>query len=1272
MSGKSVNWTREQRQVIESRGKELLVSAAAGSGKTAVLVERIIRMVTEGENPLDIDKLLVMTFTNAAAAEMRERIGAAIEEKLRENPENAHLQIQEALVHHAQITTIDSFCLNIIREHFNLLDLDPAFKIGDEGELLLLRNDAMREMLEDYYDNGGRRFERFVETYAKGKSDAGIEDYIMQVYTFSQSNPYPEQWIALCRRELSEGGGLGGAADAAEYPWIQFLVMDLKKQAEELKLQLTDALNLCREDEFLCAYAPMLEQDVRQLDRVLDASGFVALYESLLGIAWDRLATVRSKEVDPDKKAYVTGCRDRVKKAVGKMRELYCYEPPKEMMEDMEGTVESIGMLLDLAEEFAARFQEKKRDRNLVDFNDLEHEALKVLIRLEDGKTVYTEAADELSMQYEEVLVDEYQDSNLVQEALLQAVSQARFGRRNVFMVGDVKQSIYKFRLARPELFLEKYDAFEPYEQGDGDCKKIELHQNFRSREQVLSGINDVFFRIMTENLGNIRYTEETALHPGAGFAEPDEELVSTGSHLAGVPQLLVVDTGNEAFARMEEDAADYTAKELEARLIAGKIREMTDPQRGMLVWDKRLNGTGGYRTAQYRDMVILLRSTAGWTENLLSVLMNEGIPAYAESRMGYFNTLEVETVLAMLSVIDNPMQDIPLAAVLKSPIGGMRDEELAKMMAEYRACADKGQDRGIYAALSHAISAVVTAESPDTEVPENLKSGLAPETLEKLKAFGALLEKFSRRSTYTPIHQLIYHLYEETGYYNYVAAMPAGETRKANLDMLVEKAAAYEQTSYKGLFHFVRYIESLKRYNTDFGEASTVGEEDNTVRIMSIHKSKGLEFPIVFLAGMGKKFNRQDIYGKILIDSELGIGTDYLDLEHRLKTTTLKKNVLKRKMELDNLGEELRVLYVAMTRAKEQLIMTGTDKYLTKTLEKYAQVPMTDGQIPYTILSTASSYLDWILMCLSSGQVRIRMTEEPLAEIVGGELVRQVQSKQSRDLLLGMDKNAEYDRDYRQMLKRYLEFQYPYQADIGLHTTVSVSELKKQGQMTDEAESVHMVGEVTPDWEAWLTERWERRGGQEQEQVQVESRGEMPPYSALAPDGGVGATRGTAYHRAMELLPFERIESQKDVESWLAQLVEEKRFTRENLELVDSGTIWAFLDSDFGRRMKKAQAEGRLHKEQQFVMGLPAREMGMGDSDELVVIQGIIDAYFEEEDGLVLMDYKTDKIRRAQTLVEHYKKQLDYYERALSQMTGKPVREKVIYSLTLQQAISC
>ncbi len=1301
----SVNWTREQMQVIESRGMNLLVSAAAGSGKTAVLVERIIRMVTEGDHPLDIDRLLVMTFTNAAAAEMRERIGAAIDKKLEEMPENEHLQMQAALVHHARITTIDSFCLDLIRNHFNMLDLDPAFRIGDEGELTLLRGDVMEEMLEEYYSLGGERFVRFVETYASGKGDGGIEDYIMQVYTFSQSNPDPKGWILQCRQELAAGKPERGTDKAepgkigeepleemgfGDFPWMNFLMEDLKKQAEELKQQMITALEICREDEFLTAYEPMLQLDIRQLEGVEKAGNFEEMYQVLSGISWTRLATVRSKNVDAERKAYVTGCRDRVKKAVLKMQEMVCFARPEEMLSDLAAASEPVEVLLELAEEFSRRYQEKKRERNLVDFNDLEHEALKVLIRRDGKQVTYTEAADALSLQFEEVLVDEYQDSNLVQEALLGAVSQERFGKPNVFMVGDVKQSIYKFRLARPELFLEKYHSYEPYDLASGSSRKIELHQNFRSRASVLEGINDVFYRIMTENLGNIRYTEETALHPGAVFPEPvysdiafgktvfpesvppekeesnqgkerggkgsdcqEGDCVNLwGKRTGGIPEFLVMDTGAEAFEGLEEDVADFTARELEAKLIAGKIREMTDPNTGMLVWDKSLHGTGGYRPARYGDMVILLRSTAGWTENLLSVLMNEGIPACAESRMGYFSTTEVETMLSMLAVIDNPMQDIPLAAVLKSPFVGVTDQELAELMAFYRKCVEKGQDRGIFAAMSRFLEETENYGGKEEQEESCGNKNLAW----KLSRFRLMLQRFRAFSTYLPIHELIYRVFEETGYDHLVSAMPAGETRKANLDMLVEKAADYEKTSYKGLFHFIRYIENLKKFNTDFGEASITGENEDTVRIMSIHKSKGLEFPVVFLAGMGKKFNKQDVYGKLLIDPELGIGTDYLDLEHRLKVTTLKKNVLRLKMELDNLGEELRVLYVAMTRAKEMLIMTGTSRHLAKSLEKFGTVPLAGGSIPYTILASAGSYLDWILMSLGDGRTRIRLAEIPLADVVGEEMIRQVRDLRSKEQLMSLKPVEEGENQYQKTLLSRLNYQYPYETDIRLHTKMAVSELKKQGQSTDEEESQVLF--------PWENKFWER------EEEKEESLDICTFLEAVVSKDDYGATRGTAYHRALELLPFSQMEREEDVKQHLLDLVEKRRFGEESLNLIDCKLIWRFLQSGLGKKMVLADKEGRLYKEQQFVVGIPARDMGAGDSDELVVVQGIIDAYIEENQELIVVDYKTDQVHSPRILAERYKEQLDYYGRALEQMTGKRVKKKIIFSLSMGREI--
>lgn len=1226
----AINWTKEQKAVIESRNRNLLVSAAAGSGKTAVLVERIIRMITEGENPLDIDQLLVMTFTKAAADEMRERVLLAVDEKLKEDPENGHLQMQAAMIPYARITTIDSFCLGIIREHYNQLDIDPAFRVGDEGELLLLRGSVMEQLLEDYYEAGDEEFSRFVETYATGKSDRGIEDHIMAVYNFSGSNPWPEKWLEACEKEL-EDYEEGSDDRLMETEWMRFLMWDVAMQTGEFCAQLKEALAVCDEENGPAAYIPMLTSDLRMLQAIGNAKDYGCLNELLGSASFDRLASIRSKEIDADKKSFVTGCRDRIKKAVGKLRDLYCFESIETVVRDLKGTAGAVRMLLRLAGEFHDRYQEAKQEKNLVDFGDLEHYALEVLLEeTDEGKRTPSAAADELSRQFEEILVDEYQDSNDVQEALIHAISRERFGTPNVFMVGDVKQSIYKFRLARPELFLKKYES---YPREDGLYQTIELHQNFRSRDSVLSGINEVFYQIMTKGLGGILYTEDAALHAGAVF-EPTEETVG------GKLEFHMVNTGGGLLKQLEADPADdYTSREMEAKLIAARMKELINPETGLKVWDKKEKR---YRTACYGDMVILLRSLSGFAEDFVNILMNEGIPAYAERRTGYFTAIEVETVLCFLSIIDNPMQDIPLAAVLKSPIVGATDEELARLMAVFKRTAKKGQDRGIYGAWMYYLE----------NCPEDEREG---ELYGKLAAFSDELAEYRRIAGYLSIHELLYIIYENTGYYDYIAAMPAGEARQANLDMLVEKASAYERTSYSGLFHFIRYIENLKKYDTDFGEAALAGDE-NTVRILSIHKSKGLEFPVVFLAGMGKKFNKQDLYGKILIDPDLGIATDYLDLELRVKTPTLKKNVLRRRLELEALGEELRVLYVAMTRAKEKLIMTGTDRYLDKKLERFSDIKRTAGQIPFTILSTADSFLDWLLMSLSgklsesallsdagaeTGLMTVRSYS--VADLVGVEIEHQAEKKLSKEELLNFDCARIYDEAYAAGISAAFAYRYPHTADIGLHTKLSVSELKKQGQLIDEEESTFL-----PTIPAFLLEESGKK------------------------DQGGGAFRGTAYHRALELLNFPGMKTISDVEMALDTFRREKYMDEESLSLLDAGILWNFLSSPLGRRMSAAQAKGLLYKEQQFVIGIPAREMEVCSSDELVLIQGIIDAYMEEEDGLVLIDYKTDHVVRGREslLTERYGIQLEYYKRALEQMTGKKVTEKIIYSLTLQEEI--
>lgn len=1468
-----MKWTEKQQQVIDARGCNLLVSAAAGSGKTAVLVERIIQLICDEEHPVDIDRLLVMTFTNAAAAEMRERISQTIEKKLAQYPDREHLQIQAALVHRAQITTIDSFCLSLIRDHFNLLDMDPGFRIGDEGELMLLRADVMEQLLEDYYESGDPVFSRFVETYATGKSDSGIEDYIMQVYTFSQSNPFPEEWFAQCRRELEETE----TGNLEKTSWVAYLLEDAGRQALELADQLRGAIEICGLEGGPEVYIPTLTAELQMVEALGAAEDYDTLQQRLCQASFGRIPAARGKNLDPEKKEYASECRSRVKKAVGTLKSLYGQQNREEAAESILGSRDVTLKLLELAEEFHRRYQESKRDKNIVDFNDLEHEALNILVKKEDGILSCTPVADELSQRYAEILVDEYQDSNDVQETLINSLSAERFGRPNVFMVGDVKQSIYKFRLARPELFMKKYGLFGEDKEENGG-RKIELRQNFRSRASVLDSINQVFFQIMTENLGNISYTDQVALHPGAVFQETDKR--------AGTPtELLLVDTGTKVVGPADEELEEYTSREMEARLIASRIRQLTDPEEGTWVWDKE---AGAYRPAEYGDMVILLRSLTGWTDSFLNVLTQEGIPALAETGTGYFNTVEVETVLAMLAVIDNPMQDIPLAAVLKSPMVGMDEEELAWLMAAAKKYPVKGQDRGVYGAVRlmfrdpgqnldgkeqweerdenspgsvkewedqeengekkdkkwELIDKIALEfdgkwEEMEEEIPKSggnqekvgeqptksdtrqeemgerlwnpgrkwekeeikpcesdkkweeekekpeeidIKWGKietfaenerkwreiaslagAPEEViqriyDKVTGFFALLGQLRREAAYLPIHELIHRMYLRTGYYDYVSAMPAGEARKANLDMLIEKASAYEKTSYKGLFHFIRYIERLKKYDTDFGEATAAGKSRQMVRIMSIHKSKGLEFPIVFLAGMGKAFNRQDVRGKLLIDADLGIGTDYLDVETRVKTATLKKQVLKRKMDLDNLGEELRVLYVAMTRAKEKLIMTATDRSLEKKLDKWKQKTWDSEQIPYTILSSAGSCLDWILMARPETSPLFCVRQIPVESLVGEAVAGKVRKTVSEEELRTLDLTVTYDQDTEDMLKRQLSYEYPYKADINLHTKVSVSELKKQGQDIDDKNSLFQPlipeflkedrrrareeglkeeesqspeegltdqeGEETRENQAVRKETAQEDGaaGRQSECQEILADGENQPVetsdqekqqepeeaqtagkkegaekegaekegaekegtekeaseeSATKKDPGTvapgGAVRGSAYHRVLELLDFTAVNSRDDVRQWLEKAGQEGRITGDTVSMVRPEKIWRFLQSSLGRRMRQAQQQNRLYREQQFVMGVPAEEMNLGDSRELVLIQGIIDAWIEEDDGLVLIDYKTDHIGRGQEeiLVKRYQIQLDYYKRALEQIRKKQVKERIIYSLSLQKEIA-
>ena len=832
-----VKWTEEQQKVISLRDRNILVSAAAGSGKTAVLVERILSKITDPEAPVDIDRLLIMTFTRAAAGEMKERISSAIESALYEDPDNEHLQRQSTLLHTAQITTIDGFCAYIIRNYFHLIGLDPGYRTADEGELKLLREDVTGKLLEDYYSEKQEKYEKFVECFASGKDDEALGGMIQKLYEMAMSNPFPEEWLDACLDDYK----IETTEELRETKCIKLLWKAAVDELETAEHLAREARKLCDAPDGPNLYGEALDSDllfIRKLKKTAEERDYNVLAQLLEKPSFARLSGKKMPEADEQKKQRIKELREEEKEILRELGQKYFQGTEEEILDMLKCSREPLEMLVELTRQFTERFSKAKREKNILDFTDMEHFALKILMKKEDGQIQMSQAAIELSEKYEEVLVDEYQDSNLVQELLTTAVSGWVNQRKNIFMVGDVKQSIYRFRLARPELFMEKYKS---YSVEDGEEQRIDLHKNFRSREQVLESVNFIFRQIMGEDLGGIAYDEDAALYPGADFpAGGSREFVKT--------EVLLVEKDG---AELEEEAGDQNAQELEALAIAQRIQGMVGREE---IVDKK---TGKYRPVEYGDIVILLRSAYGWSETFREVLASQGIPVYCTSRTGYFSALEIITVLNYLKVCDNPLQDIPLTGVLRSPMVGCTSQELAQIRVLY--------PQGL---LWDSVEQYVKSREEGCDAAEK-------PLMEKLQRFLELLEKVRNMATYTPVHQLILFILKETGYGNYARALPGGEQRYANLSMLVEKAMAYEKTSYRGLFNFVRYIEQLQAYEVDYGEVNLAGAGSTAVEIMTIHKSKGLEFPVVFAAGMGKQFNFQDLNARLLIHPELGLGTD-------------------------------------------------------------------------------------------------------------------------------------------------------------------------------------------------------------------------------------------------------------------------------------------------------------------------------------------------------------------------------------------------------------
>lgn len=1240
-------WTKEQEAVITSRGGDLLVSAAAGSGKTAVLVERILTMICDEKVPVDIDRMLIVTFTKAAAAEMKERIGHAIENYLQKNPENEHVRRQSAYLQKAQISTIHSFCLQLIRDHFNTLGIDPEFRMMDEGEGKLLRIDVMKEVLEQFYEEGSDKFHLLVEGYTNGKDDKALEELVQRLYEFAMSNPEPEEWLNRAKKRFF----IENKEALYKSSYMQELIASTKQLLEELLEKNQLALELARKPFGPIAYEKTLLLDQDYILSCSSQENYEDMKKAMELGAFSRLSGRPAKDTDESLKEMVKQLRDEVKEQLVAWKEQFFAKTGEEMLQEVILVKEPMEALMDVVFAFKEQFSKAKEKKNVLDFSDLEHYALELLVdRYEDDSAIPSNIAKEIGESYEEIFIDEYQDSNFIQEAILGSISGGYKGEQNRFMVGDVKQSIYRFRLARPELFMDKFDK---YGKDNEKEKKIELHRNFRSRFSVLESTNYIFQQIMGRDLGGVEYDESAFLIPGRAFPKREQQ----GEEMEVAPLEEIDPLDKTELIIVEAEESDYTKKELEAYAIANRIRELMKEENPYCVYDEKI---GAYRPVEYRDIVILLRTVSGWGDVLEEVLAREGIPAHGDSQTGYFSALEVQNMLHLLAVVDNRYQDISMTAVLRSPIVGLHGEELAWMKAVYSN--PKNGRQTLYDVLSLFAEEEFDEEQQTLLLGKNVTwcKGLQV----KVQQFLQLLEEMEYGKTCMSIHDLIWFAMNRTGYFYYVGSMPQGKKRQGNLLMLIEKANQYESVSYKGLFHFIRYMNQLKEYEVDFGEASVLGEHENVVRIMSIHKSKGLEFPVVIVGELNKPFNFMDLRQKLLIHVDDYLGPDCVELETRRIGSTWMKNLMQKKLKEETLGEELRVLYVAMTRAKEKLILIGTvddydkkqrqNSYIRYQWEKKAGQQF---RLARSIRTRATCYLDWLLAALVVPQtlIDIRFIEEQ--QLVVQRVEQEVLLEHKKEALLQLQPEEE-NKEIADFIRKQFEWTYPFEQEVEFKGKYSVSELKKQGQLEE--------GELyfeESDFEH-LSETMEVASAiEEEERIRPEFMEEEKVET--------GASHGTLVHKVMELLTFKTITTTEDVRKQLIQFEQEGYFTKEQRESLPVYGILSLLQSPIGKRLQQAEKEGRLHKESQYMMALPAKEIKDDmESEELVLLQGVIDVWWEEENEIVILDYKTDRISSENELQMKYHVQMKYYKKALEQMTGKRVKETYFYSFALKQFV--
>ncbi|MCM3165296.1 helicase-exonuclease AddAB subunit AddA [Peribacillus frigoritolerans] len=1222
-----VTWTEDQWKAIWAKDQDILVAAAAGSGKTAVLVNRIIQKVISEEDPIDVDELLVVTFTNASAAEMRHRVSEALEKAINDNPHSQHLRKQLSLINRASISTLHSFCLEVIRKYYYLTDIDPGFRIADSTEIQLLRDEVMEELFEEQYgQSDNEEFFNLVDAFTSDRNDDALQNIVRSLHDFSQSNPNPDRWLdgAASMYELADDDGID------DLSFIDSLKFDIGLQLETARDLLERSLALTKTPG---GPAPRAENYIADLALVVKLSevkdqSWNALYEEIQNVKFGTAKRLTGADFIKEVADEATKYRDKAKKIIKSLQEELFSRKPESYLRDIRELKGYVDTLVMLVKRFDERFFAAKAEKNLVDFADLEHYCLQILTgETVDGERKPSAAAIEYRNQFKEVLVDEYQDTNLVQESILKLVTADGEYDGNLFMVGDVKQSIYRFRLAEPNLFLGKYTRFT--HDGVDSGLKIDLNRNFRSRKEVLDGTNFLFQQLMGITVGEIDYDEDAQLKKGAPYPEDDPNPI----------ELHLIDGAADPEAHLEVEGYDggFEAEELEkaqleARQMAKLIKKAISEKHR--IYDTK---TKRYRSATYRDMVILLRSMP-WAPQIMEEFKKQGIPVYANLSTGYFEATEVAIMISLLKVIDNPQQDIPLASVLRSPIVGLDEEEMSKVRLFHT---------GSY---YEALADFYRKSDPEEH----------PGLYEKASAFYKNLVKWRKIARQEALSDLIWLLYRETQFYDFAGGMPGGKQRQANLRALYDRARQYEASSFRGLFRFLRFIERMQERGDDLGAARALGEQEDVVRLMTIHSSKGLEFPIVFIAGLSKQFNMMDLRKSYLLDKDYGFAAKYVNSELRITYPSLPQLAFKKKKQLELIAEEMRVLYVALTRAKEKLYLIASINDAEKTQQNWeSNAAHGDWLLKDYVRAGAKSYLDWIGPSLvrhrdslgaaglglemeshpSNWSISVIPSEE-LAVLDEEEALVQEQMLEHVQKLEKVGIVSEFYDD----IKEQLEWEYPEHEATVFRSKQSVSELKRQYELKDEQSSTELL------------RRFKRP---------ITKRPTFMQEKSLTP-----AERGTITHLVMQHIDLSKEITIQSIQQLIIDLIQRELLTEEQKEAVDPETIVEFFDSEIGQRMQRAKS---IRREVPFTMSLPAKEAysGWTAGDEEVLIQGVIDCIFEDEQGLVLLDYKTDTItgRFANgyegakgILADRYQMQLQLYTRAVEGIMNKKVTGRYLF----------